>query len=66
MSTAAILWIIAAIVVIAVVVTLLVVRSRRRRAASTHRMGLPELGALSTTGLDKAHSGGSAKGSAEQ
>jgi cytochrome c-type biogenesis protein CcmH/NrfF len=59
MSTATILWIVAAVVLVAIVVTLLVVRSRRR--AARPQMGLPDLGALSTDGLDKAHAGGAAK-----
>ena len=60
MSTAAI-WIIIAIVVIAIVATLLVQRARRRRAANRAHLGLPDLGALSTEGLDKEHAGGSAQ-----
>jgi hypothetical protein len=56
MSTATILGILAAIVVIAIVATLLTLRARRRRAR-TH-IGLPDLGALSTEGLDKEHAAG--------
>ncbi|GAA3605688.1 hypothetical protein [Microlunatus ginsengisoli] len=66
MSTATILWILAAIVVIAIVVTLLAVRARRRRVQSAQRIGLPDLGALSTEGLDKQHTGGSASRQPEQ
>jgi hypothetical protein len=55
MSQAAIVWIVVAVVVIALIVTLLIVRSRRRRSAVSHRLGVPELGALSTDGLDKVH-----------
>ncbi len=61
MSTAAIVWIVVAVVVIAAVVTVFVLRARRQRATASHRMGLPELGALSTDGLDKAHATGQAK-----
>jgi hypothetical protein len=46
---------IVAVVVIAIaVVVALVVRSKRQRQSST-TMGLPDLGALSTEGLDKEH-----------
>ena len=65
MSTAAILWIVIAIVVIAIVATLLVLRARRRQAANRAHMGLPDLGALSTEGLDKEHAGGSAQDTRE-
>jgi hypothetical protein len=58
MSPAAIVGIVVAVVVIAVIVILLVVRARRRRAGASHRLGLPELGALSTDGLDKVHAHG--------
>jgi hypothetical protein len=58
MSTATILGIIAVIVVIAIVATLLALRSRRRRAANRAHMGLPDIGALSTEGLDKEHASG--------
>jgi hypothetical protein len=57
-STATILWIIAAIVVIAIVATLFTLRARRRRAAARAHIGLPDLGALSTDGLDKEHAAG--------
>ena len=55
MSTATILGILAAIVVIAIVATLLKLRAGRRRAAARTHIGLPDLGALSTEGLDKEH-----------
>ena len=58
MSTATILGILAAIVVIAIVATLLKLRARRRRAAARTHIGLPDLGALSTEGLDKEHAAG--------
>jgi hypothetical protein len=58
MSTATILGILAAIVVIAMVATLLTLRARRRRAAARTHIGLPDLGALSTEGLDKEHAAG--------
>ncbi len=61
MSTATIVWIVVAVVVIAAIVTLVVLRARRQRATASYRMGLPELGALSTDGLDKAHAAGTAK-----
>ena len=61
MSQAVIVWIVVAVVVIALVVTLLTLRSRRRRASASHRVGLPELGALSTDGLDKVHAHGTNK-----
>ena len=66
MSTAAIVWIVVAVVVIAVVVTLLALRARRRRSQAGHRMGLPELGALSTDGLDKAHAAQSTRHQADK
>jgi len=55
MSQAAMVWIVVAVVLIALIVTLLIGRGRRRRAGASHRLGLPELGALSTDGLDKVH-----------
>ena len=66
MSTAAIVWIVVAVVVIAAIVVLLVLRGRRRREQSSHRMGLPKLGALSTEGLDKAHATGQTADRPEQ
>jgi hypothetical protein len=66
MSTATILGIVVAVVVVAIVVTLLIVRARGRRAQASHRIGLPDLGALSTEGLDKSHAGGSSNRAAEQ
>lgn len=61
MSTGVIVLIVAIVVIaIAVVVALLVGRSKRRAQRSTS-MGLPELGALSTTGLDKEHASGPAE-----
>lgn len=65
MSTAAIVWVVVAVVVIAAVVILVVLRTRRRHAQASHRMGLPDLGALSTDGLDKQHASGPAKPSTE-
>ena len=51
-------WVIViAIVVIVVIAVLLVLRSRRRGSANSN-MGLPDLGALSTEGLDKEHAHG--------
>lgn len=55
MSEAAIVWIVVAVVLVALIVTVFVVRARSRRARASHRPGLPDLGALSTDGLDKAH-----------
>lgn len=64
MSTTAILLTIAAIIVIAIV-TALAVRARRRTAARTH-IGLPDIGALSTEGLDKEHTAHGAHRRSEQ
>jgi hypothetical protein len=54
MSTAATIAIIAVVVIVLAVIVALVVRSKKQRQQST-RMRLPELGALSTDGLDKSH-----------
>jgi len=61
MSQAVIVWIVVAVVVIALIVILLTIRARRHRASASHRVGLPELGALSTDGLDKVHAHGTDK-----
>ncbi len=53
MSTATIVWIAVVVVIVAAVAVLLVVRTNRRRAQASHRMGLPDLGALSAEGLDQ-------------
>ena len=54
MSAGATIAIIAVVVIVIAVIVALVVRSKKQRQQST-RMRLPELGALSTDGLDKTH-----------
>jgi preprotein translocase subunit SecG len=54
MSTGVTVLIVAVVVVAIAVVVGLVLRSKRQRGGSAN-MGLPDLGSLSTEGLDKTH-----------
>lgn len=54
MSTGVTVLIVAVVVIAIAVVVALVLRSKRQRESSTN-MGLPDLGSLSTEGLDKTH-----------
>jgi hypothetical protein len=65
MSTSVILWTIAVIIVIAIVAAL-AIRARKRRTAARTHIGLPDLGALSTEGLDKEHTAHGARQGSEE
>jgi preprotein translocase subunit SecG len=54
MSTSATVLIVAVVVIAIAVVVALVLRSKSQRSSSAS-MGLPDLGSLSTEGLDKTH-----------
>lgn len=65
MSTGTVVLIVAIVVIAIAVATALVVRSKRQRRRTT-AMGLPDLGALATDGLDKTHTSSSSTESQRQ